>query len=104
MARDELFDIRGDIINNDRGCSMFMTLNTPNSTATDALVFYAANSDPMMPSAPGSQARNAARSRHPQGVNAALCDGSIRFVNNGVALNAWMAAGTMNGGETIPLN
>lgn len=45
-----------------------------------------------------------ARSRHTGGVNAAMCDGSIRFVTNSVDLAAWRAAGTSRGGEAIGLN
>lgn len=101
-APDTLFDIRGDIINNDRGCFSFMTKNSPNSSAPDSLVFFAANSDPMMPSAPSANASSAARSRHSQGVNAALCDGSTRFVNAIIALGTWQALGSMNGSEMIP--
>ena len=41
--------------------------------------------------------------RHTAGVNAALADGSIRFVTNSIDLIAWQAAGSMNGGETIQL-
>jgi prepilin-type processing-associated H-X9-DG protein len=41
------------------------------------------------------------RSRHPGGVNAALCDGSVRFVVNDVDLTVWQAASTINGGEAI---
>lgn len=44
----------------------------------------------------------AARSRHPGGVNAALADGSVRFVANGVATAIWQAAASINGREVIP--
>jgi prepilin-type N-terminal cleavage/methylation domain-containing protein/prepilin-type processing-associated H-X9-DG protein len=101
MAPDSLFDIRGDIVNNDRGCFSFMTRNTPNSSAPDSLVFYAANSDPMMPSSPSGNASNAARSRHSGDVNVALCDGSIRFVTNSIPIVTWQALGSMNGSEVI---
>jgi prepilin-type processing-associated H-X9-DG protein len=45
----------------------------------------------------------AARSRHGQGVNVALCDGSCRFVANSVAISTWQALGTSQGGD-IPGN
>jgi len=98
---DNLFDIRGDIINDDRGCHSFMTINTPNSSVPDELVFWAANPDPMMPSVKASNAQNAARSRHTGGVNVLLGDASVRFVSNSVALGTWQSLGTMNGGEII---
>jgi prepilin-type N-terminal cleavage/methylation domain-containing protein/prepilin-type processing-associated H-X9-DG protein len=41
----------------------------------------------------------AARSRHPGGVNAAMCDASVRFVADGVDLRAWRALATRDGGE-----
>ena len=37
----------------------------------------------------------AARSRHPGGVNAAMCDGSTRFVTNNINLTTWVAASSM---------
>jgi prepilin-type processing-associated H-X9-DG protein len=42
-----------------------------------------------------------ARSRHPAGVNAALCDGSVRFVSNNVSLSTWQAVSSMNGSDTV---
>jgi prepilin-type N-terminal cleavage/methylation domain-containing protein len=42
-----------------------------------------------------------ARSLHTDGVNLLLCDGSVHFVNNGVALNTWRALGTRAGGEVL---
>jgi prepilin-type N-terminal cleavage/methylation domain-containing protein/prepilin-type processing-associated H-X9-DG protein len=101
MAPDTLYDIRGDIINDDRGCHNFMTINTPNSSVRDDLRFWAANPDPMMPSVSATNAQNAARSRHSGGVNVALCDASVRFVPNSVSITTWQSLGTMNGGEII---
>ena len=40
-----------------------------------------------------------ARSRHTGGVNVVLCDGSTRFVSNGVSWDVWQALGTSQGGE-----
>ena len=39
------------------------------------------------------------RSLHGEGVNMILCDGSVRFVSNGVALDAWRNLGWMNDGN-----
>jgi prepilin-type processing-associated H-X9-DG protein len=41
----------------------------------------------------------AARSRHPSGVNAAMADGSVRFVRSSIGEAVWRAAGTRAGGE-----
>ena len=38
-------------------------------------------------------------SRHAGGVNFLFADGSVRFINSNVNINAWVAAGTRAGGE-----
>ncbi len=43
--------------------------------------------------------RAGARSRHPGGVNAAMCDGSVHFVVDDVDLATWRAASTIKGEE-----
>lgn len=45
----------------------------------------------------------AARSRHPGGVNVALADGAVRFVEDGVDPAVWKAAATRAGGEAVAL-
>jgi prepilin-type N-terminal cleavage/methylation domain-containing protein/prepilin-type processing-associated H-X9-DG protein len=42
----------------------------------------------------------AARSRHAGGVNAAMCDASVRFVTDGIDLRTWRALATREGGES----
>ncbi|VTS01023.1 Uncharacterized protein OS=Pirellula staleyi (strain ATCC 27377 / DSM 6068 / ICPB 4128) GN=Psta_0188 PE=4 SV=1: N_methyl: SBP_bac_10 [Gemmata massiliana] len=44
------------------------------------------------------------RSRHTNGLNFALGDGSVRFVTNSIALSTYRAFGTMNGGEVASLD
>jgi prepilin-type N-terminal cleavage/methylation domain-containing protein/prepilin-type processing-associated H-X9-DG protein len=44
-----------------------------------------------------------ARSRHSGGVNAALADGSVRFVADGIDLATWRAMGTRANGEVVTL-
>jgi len=41
----------------------------------------------------------AARSNHSGGVNAVLCDGSVKFVKSSVELTVWQGLGTRAGGE-----
>src|SRR5205809_463845 len=95
MAPDAAYDIRGDVINNDRGCFHFTTINPPNSPNPDHLIFFTPTTDPMMPSVGASPAYNSARSRHSGGVNAALADGSVRFIANSILLPTWQALSTM---------
>ncbi len=44
---------------------------------------------------------HAARSRHIGGVQATMCDGSVRFVSNSIFLETWRAMGTAAGGEVF---
>jgi prepilin-type N-terminal cleavage/methylation domain-containing protein len=46
----------------------------------------------------------AARSKHPGGVHASLCDGSVRFISNNISLATWRALSTARGGETVDMS
>lgn len=97
-------DWRGDI-HNDDGVFRFHTLLTPNTSAPDVISngWFQKTDDPLMPTVAGSSQTqvSAARSRHSGGVNALMCDSSVRFANDDVALDVWMAMGSMNGEEII---
>jgi prepilin-type processing-associated H-X9-DG protein len=90
------------------GAAGFTTFQTPNNpTATDVMTGGACgpNTVPNFPCTTSSTSTlprmQLARSRHTQGVNVALCDGSVRFVRNSVSLVTWRAAGTAHGGEVF---
>jgi prepilin-type N-terminal cleavage/methylation domain-containing protein/prepilin-type processing-associated H-X9-DG protein len=108
---DRDYDIRGDMMNDDRACTQFMTLNTPNS-GTDVTPFCSQRTgepnpgqpypwNPPCQNSPNQFAHKAVRSRHSGGVNVVFGDGSIHFVRDSVALATWRALGTMNGGEVV---
>jgi prepilin-type processing-associated H-X9-DG protein len=48
-----------------------------------------------------NKGHQAARSYHTGGVNALLCDGSVRFVGDGISLETWRAVGTRGGQEVL---
>jgi prepilin-type processing-associated H-X9-DG protein len=108
----------GDIMIGEGG-QAFDTWLTPNSSAPDVV-------DRMCPYSPGDggtncqvdgdgtvninihslsqlplDQHNAARSAHPGGVNAALGDGSVRFIGQYIDLTTWRALSTTKGGEAI---
>jgi prepilin-type N-terminal cleavage/methylation domain-containing protein/prepilin-type processing-associated H-X9-DG protein len=102
-ANDTDYDIRGDFLNDDRPCTMFMTIHTPNS-GTDVSPYCNGNTYPYNPPCTnsGSQyAQQTARSKHTGGVNVLFADGSVHFVQDSIAVATWRALGTMNGGEVV---
>jgi prepilin-type N-terminal cleavage/methylation domain-containing protein/prepilin-type processing-associated H-X9-DG protein len=88
--------------------SFFTTYLAPNSAQPDVAQNsgYCGHGDPDFPCSPTSHSASqpmamAARSRHPGGVQAALCDGSVRFISNNILLSVWQAIGTTRGNEAI---
>jgi prepilin-type N-terminal cleavage/methylation domain-containing protein/prepilin-type processing-associated H-X9-DG protein len=100
-ANDTDFDIRGDFLNDDRPCTQFMTINTPNS-GIDVTPYCLNNGiNPPCTTSGSGNAYKAARSKHTGGVNTLFADGSVHFVPNSIAITTWRALGTMNGGEVL---
>jgi prepilin-type N-terminal cleavage/methylation domain-containing protein/prepilin-type processing-associated H-X9-DG protein len=98
-------DLRGRYSNSWYGNSWFVAQNPPNSTVADR-VGYQGQSIPQAPSQLVTANQTtpvglAARSGHSQGVNAAMADGSVRFVRNSINLTTWRAMATRNGGEVF---
>jgi prepilin-type N-terminal cleavage/methylation domain-containing protein/prepilin-type processing-associated H-X9-DG protein len=105
--QNNVFDHRGDFLNDDGGGNIFTALDTPNN-GIDAMKFpQYCTPAPNLPctTATGSGSRFAmrqsARSRHAGGVNVSLGDGSVRFIGNSIPLATWQALSTMTGGEVI---
>jgi prepilin-type N-terminal cleavage/methylation domain-containing protein/prepilin-type processing-associated H-X9-DG protein len=103
-------DRRGRQWNDDTFCYQFSTRLTPNSPRGDFGYCDPVSENPKYPCDPASNglssaqaqtAYMAARSRHPGGVNATMCDGSLRFVSNNVNLVTWVAASSMGAGESL---
>ncbi|MBO0697749.1 MAG: DUF1559 domain-containing protein [Zavarzinella sp.] len=102
---DNYYDIRGDVFN-DGGDHWFMAVNTPNSGIDHSSTACPASAtdpqyDATMPCLKVGDNYTSARSRHAGGVNAAMCDGSVRFFRNSISLASWQALASANGGEVI---
>jgi prepilin-type N-terminal cleavage/methylation domain-containing protein/prepilin-type processing-associated H-X9-DG protein len=89
--------------------AIFVGYIGPNSAAPDVLYCcdgtYCISRPPNPPCIAPASATNpvmmGARSRHPGGVNVALCDGSGRFVADSILLSTWRALTTAQGGEVV---
>jgi prepilin-type N-terminal cleavage/methylation domain-containing protein/prepilin-type processing-associated H-X9-DG protein len=86
----------------------FTALLAPNSPLPDQMYGPAAcNTTIARPTPCGTSSGDprlnylAARSRHSGGVNAAMCDGSVRFMKDSISLPIWRALSTTQGGEII---
>lgn len=97
-------DIRGRIWNSIHAGTEFTTLYPPNSTIGDNPMGYC-QPLPWAPCATSSvtNAYTIARSFHSGGVNAAMADGTVRFVATTVTPSIWLALGTRAGNEPVQL-
>ena len=87
------------------------TFFAPNTTSPDANQYGPRDGtgycDPDPPNPPCIQNSSAyptiqsARSQHSQGVNVALADGSVRFVNNNIHLQTWRNLGSSQDGDVL---
>jgi len=103
-------DARGAIWTNRAGSQFVYVTLTPNSSAPDVSINhpnFCPSSGAMhrpaqnLPCTAGSDASTYAspRSRHRGGVNVTLCDGSVRFIGDGINLAVWRSLGWMNDGQ-----
>jgi prepilin-type N-terminal cleavage/methylation domain-containing protein/prepilin-type processing-associated H-X9-DG protein len=84
----------------------FESFLAPNSSFPDVLfsAYYCQNLSPNPPCTAATTAlpdNYGARSRHSGGVNAAMGDGSVRFIRDAVQIQIWRALSTTRGGESI---
>ncbi len=101
-------DVRGFFYTNRACCqTLFVTLG-PNSPAQDRTIFcgssyYGTLNDPSanLPCIGGSDDTDYAspRSRHPGGVNAVFCDGSVHFIQDGIDSTTWRNLGWIEDGN-----
>jgi prepilin-type processing-associated H-X9-DG protein len=88
--------------------SGFETSLRPNDPLPDRTWSNASWCNPTPPNPPCAFLQGAfvfaARSRHTGGVNAAMCDGSVRYVTNSIDAKLWNQMGTSRGGEAISSN
>jgi prepilin-type N-terminal cleavage/methylation domain-containing protein/prepilin-type processing-associated H-X9-DG protein len=101
-------DRRGRIWNDDTFCYQISTRLTPNSPQGD--YGYCDPSNLRYPcdrlsygltSAAAPDAYMGARSRHTGGVNASLCDGSVRFISNNINPATWVALSSAAAGDLV---
>jgi prepilin-type N-terminal cleavage/methylation domain-containing protein len=90
------------------GGSHFETMLTPNSPLPDRTEQSCTPTVRLNPPCanrvigdPDQEETIAARSRHPTGVHAAMCDGSTHFFSNNIDLTTWRALGTAAGGDPV---
>jgi prepilin-type N-terminal cleavage/methylation domain-containing protein/prepilin-type processing-associated H-X9-DG protein len=89
------------------GGATYETWLAPNSPLPDQMesgsycVYPAANNPPCIAAPSVLYITNAARSRHPGGVNAAMADGSVKFFKNSINLYTWRALSTTQGNEIV---
>lgn len=105
VIQGENYDIRGLTWWGD--AAGFSTYLAPNSSQPDVSVFASycdvTENDlrPCVQQTKKNPEMFAARSRHPGGVNVAMCDGSVRFINDSIDLSVWRALSTSHGGENV---
>ena len=84
----------------------FETFLSPNSTSPDVLseADFCQNRFPNPPCVASSPALTdvyAARSRHAGGVQAAMADGSVRFIKDSIQIATWRSLSTTQGNEVV---
>ena len=106
-------DARGMMYTNRAGAKFLYVTLTPNSSSPDNFITYHASFCPgdgsrnkplqNLPCTGGGDDANFAssRSRHTGGVNVVLCDGSVRFIQNGITTTTWQRLGWIADGNPV---
>ncbi len=102
-------DVRGSIYSSRAGIQFSYVTLGPNSTSQDGLceAFCPISGSPPVPELNlpcfgtwvYSQNYSSPRSRHPGGVHAAFCDGSVRFIQDNIAMTPWRNLAFINDGN-----
>ena len=80
-------------------CTSYNHYYAPNDMKHPDCVANYTGTDPELRST--GHGLSTARSRHVGGVNAWLCDGSVRFVSNSIDLQTWRTLATRNDGQVV---
>ena len=89
------------------GGAHFSTNLMPNTNEPDVLEdqIYCIPANKLNPPCTAPTTANpsniAARSRHPGGVMASMCDGTVKFISNNIYVDTWRGISTINGGESL---
>ncbi|MDA0255816.1 MAG: DUF1559 domain-containing protein [Planctomycetota bacterium] len=104
-------DLRGYMYTNRAGRQFLYVTLSPNATAPDRFITWASgfclpeHDDPgaNLPCVGGNGDNDFAspRSRHPGGVNVVFCDGSVRFMVDGIDTATWRALGWIATGQPV---
>ena len=95
-------DRRARIWNDDSACYQISTRLGPNSQAPDyGRCVHTPLKAPCIDATDTANHYIGSRSRHPGGINALLCDGSVRFFKDSINLASWQALSTKGSGEII---
>jgi prepilin-type N-terminal cleavage/methylation domain-containing protein/prepilin-type processing-associated H-X9-DG protein len=108
-------DARGGFYTNRAACKFLYVTTGPNSSVPDSLCGYSpdfckdgarSHPDQNLPCVPGSDDDNFAtpRSRHPGGVHAAFCDGSVHFIQDNINATAWRYLGWIADGNAASID
>jgi prepilin-type N-terminal cleavage/methylation domain-containing protein/prepilin-type processing-associated H-X9-DG protein len=101
------WDVRGEVHSGIDGGSLFSTIFTPNHGTIGDWPYFYCRPIPLAPCSSTSTGATSylnvfqlARSYHSGGVNAGFADGSVRFISDEIAQDAWQALGSRAAGES----